>query len=87
MFHKNCTPRYIYQYNKANFEQINYLLGCADLDNVVDECEDIEISWIRWKRIVLNIIDSCIPKIKLKTKTSPWIDAEVLQYSKLKNTQ
>ena len=49
------------------------MLDELDLESIIDE-NDIELSWTRWKKAFLSIMDKCIPKAKLPNRINlPWL--------------
>jgi hypothetical protein len=80
-------PRFVYQFKDTNFDQLNYLLYNANLEEIVNECTDVNKAWYSWKRKVVEILDKNVKKVKLKgTKNSPWLDGEIIHMSNLKSS-
>ena len=68
--------RKIYNFKRANWDQLNRDIGCIDWHQTVDGLEP-EIAWKRFKDIFFVLINRSIPKISLNGNfTSPWFDAE-----------
>ena len=81
--HKSA-PRQVYNYKKANFTELNELLGyvpwnCAFLEDDVDGCAD------KVKDLLLAAADMCVPLFTVKRRTNPpWINKDLLRLIKKK---
>ncbi|XP_068713176.1 uncharacterized protein [Montipora foliosa] len=79
--------RYVYKFKGADLELLKNDLKQSTIITESLSGSDVNNCWLKWKSAVLNIIDSHIPKIKLKNvNTPPWIDKEVLHLLKKKET-
>ena len=75
-------PRSVYNYRKGNFsalrESVKSLISDVQL-NETNEIVDINNVWYNWKSSLQSMIDQYIPKIQLKSKSSPpWISGEIM---------
>ena len=85
-FHK--TPRSVYNYKSAKWLELKRALLEANLQEIIQtRTHDISEACTSWTDCVLNLVNQFIPKVKLKCNDSPpWIDAEVINSSKKKET-
>lgn len=56
--------RSVYKFKEADLNQSSRIIECRD-------CSNVNTYWVKWKSAVLDIIDSHVPKIKLKDKNTP----------------
>ena len=79
--------RTVYNFKSTDFNALKAdILQSSDIKNSLYG-NDIDICWRNWKKALLMIIDSNVPKIKLReANTPPWIDKEVLHLLKKKET-
>ena len=77
--------RWLYNYKNANYDEINYRIEQADIMSKIHKPDqNVNSAWRIWSHQVHAIIDTYIPKKKIKHKTNPWIDGEVLHKIHLK---
>ena len=73
---KKSPERTIFNFKKANWDQLNADLWGVPWNSLIDRTEP-EIAWRSFKSILFNLVDKYIPKITLKGNfDSPWFDAE-----------
>ena len=73
---KKGPKKKVYNYNKANWKDLNYDLKHIDWDSCVG-ANDPHISWPIFKSILLNLCDKYIPKRNVKSEFQPpWYDSE-----------
>ena len=68
--------RKIYNFKKANWDQLNRDIESIDWHQTIDRMEP-EIAWKRFKDILFTLINRSIPKINVNGNfSSPWFDSE-----------
>jgi hypothetical protein len=74
----------IYNYNKANFSDLNNKL--SNTDWTAELCHDnIERNWTRFKNVLFDAVDSCIPKKLRRVNSEPaWMTKPILQQIRAK---
>ena len=73
---KKGPKKKVYNYNKANWKDLNYDLKHIDWDSFVG-ANDPHISWPIFEYILLNLCDKYIPKRNVKSEFQPpWYDSE-----------
>ena len=73
---KKGPKKKVYNYNKANWMDLNYDLKHIDWDSYVG-ANDPHISWPIFKAILLSLCDKYIPRRNVKSEfQSPWYDSE-----------
>ena len=73
---KKGPKKKVYNYNKANWKDLNYDLKHIGWDSYVG-ANDPHISWPIFKHILLNLCDKNIPKRSVKNLFQPpWYDSE-----------
>ena len=81
-FHIGFTPtiqRHIWQQRHAHFERANDLLCDLDFDEILDS-NDIQLSWIHFKTILLDIMEHCILSALLPNRRNlPWFNKVTIQ--------
>ncbi len=83
----NAPPRYVLNYNKANWIELKSAILNSNLITTISECADLNTCCSFWTDTITNLINKHIPKIKIKnSNTPPWIDGEVLNLSNHKET-
>ena len=82
------APRIVYNFKAADDKLRSDIVNCEYLTNsVTDNSNDVDTCWRQWKTNLLRLIDSHIPKIKIRdANTPPWIDKEVRHLLKKKET-
>lgn len=86
---KQCHPtRRVFLFKHANWDEINYHLNNSDLSDIIlNNINNPNIAWLKWKGRVLDVINKYIPSKIFKIKNSaPWIDSEIITLSKKKET-
>ena len=75
--HNNIKVRSLKNYNKDDFQQS--LLN-ADWSSVLI-CDNVSEAWNNFKLVFLSVIDSIAPvrEIRVKQRTEPWINSDILQ--------
>ncbi|CAB3987788.1 RNA-directed DNA polymerase from mobile element jockey, partial [Paramuricea clavata] len=72
-------PRSVYNYRKGNFSTLREYVKSLTSDVQLNEIVDINNVWYNWKSSLQSMIDQYIPKIQLKSKSSPpWISGEII---------
>ncbi len=73
---KKFPKRKIYNFKRANWDQLNRDLRGIPWNDVIDRTEP-EIAWLNFKSIIFNFVNKHIPKITIKCDfDSPWFDSE-----------
>ena len=68
--------RKIYNFKRANWDQLNRDIGNIDWHQTIDSMEP-EIAWKRFKDILFTLINRHIPRINVKGNfSSPWFDSD-----------
>ncbi|CAB3997618.1 Hypothetical predicted protein [Paramuricea clavata] len=76
-------PRSVYNYRKGNFSALRESVKSLTSDVQINEIVDINNVWYNWKSSLQSMIDQYIPKIQLKSKSSPpWISGEIIHLRK-----
>ncbi len=82
--HKN--KRTIYNFSKANWDDLNNDLKKVDWDSGLGNCIDINNAWVMFKTILLALCDKHIKKLKVSSRGQPpWMDSDIHKIS-LKKT-
>jgi hypothetical protein len=83
-------PRDVYNWKKANYEGMERDLVQIGLDGIIGNgiLQNVTVNelWKTWQTQIKFIIDKYVPKVRIKHSTAPWVDAEVIHYSNMKNT-
>ena len=68
-----------YNFSEVNFDQIEYLLSCLDLESVCNG-NDIDLIWQQWKDKVFTVINNVVPKYEIKPggRNKPWINYDII---------
>ena len=83
---KHKLRRTVYNFKKANFDELRSCLADANLDQTLLD-SNINTNWSKWLSTVTRCVDTIIPKVAVKNSTSPpWIDSEILHLSNKKET-
>jgi exonuclease III len=83
----HSPSRTIYNYKRANFNQLRQDISTSNLtENIA--CEElIDNKITAWTTTLVNLINKCIPKITLKKDhTAPWIDLDVIKLLRKKDS-
>ena len=73
---RKTRPKKIYNYNKANWKDLNYDLKKIDWHSLI-ESTDPHIAWPIFKSILKTLCDQHIPKGNTRNKFQPsWYDSE-----------
>ena len=73
---KKSPKRKIYNFKRANWDQLNDNLRGVPWNLLIDRTEP-ELAWRSFKSTLFNLVNKYIPKITLKGNfDSPWFDAE-----------
>ena len=76
---KKLLKRKIYNFKKANWDQLNDDLVRVPWSGLIDRT-DPEIAWSNFKTVLFMLVDKHIPKITIKNDFSaPWFDAECFE--------
>ena len=79
------TRRSIWRYSHADFEMACCLLDDLNTENIFDS-SSIEISWARWKKAFMDIMERCIPKAEIPDrKNLPWLTTEIVKMMRKRN--
>ena len=74
---KASSPKFIYNYKKANYYELQLYLDSTDFSNCFDS-GDLKVTWNSIKDIIYTAIDLFIPKTKLKCHPSPkWYNSSI----------
>ena len=85
LHHNACEPipRTVFNYKRADIDQLNVLLSQVSLD--VDNCDEIDNLWSECNEQVMSAIEQCVPKFTVKSsRDPPWFDAECRKLTKQK---
>ena len=78
------ASRGIYNFKRANWEQLNSDLSRVDWLFLLDS-KEIEIGWNIFKGKFLHLCDKHIPKVKIRESFKPpWFDSDVFRLNKKK---
>ncbi len=85
---KPRVPRKVFNYKKANWARFKQDIVSSDLNTLVeDDTLDLDSICQSWSDKILNLAKLHIPVIRIKISSSPpWVDEEVLNLSKRKET-
>ena len=76
---KKFTKRKIYNFKRANWDQLNRDLGQVPWNALTDRT-DPETAWSNFKVVLFALVDKHIPKITTKCNFSPpWFDSECFE--------
>ena len=71
-------PRTVYNFKRSNFVKLRGLISNGWLYNDVCTSSDINEAWLKWNERITDMVNSCIPRVKIKnSSTPPWIDGDV----------
>ena len=71
--------RQIYNFKRANWDQLNRDIGSIDWHETIDGMEP-ELAWKRFKDLLFVLINRSIPRINLNGNfTLPWFDSECFE--------
>ena len=62
--HVRQTRRYIWRYSHADLKTACCLLDGLNTESIFD-ISSIEVSWFRWKKAFVDIMERCIPKAEI----------------------
>jgi hypothetical protein len=81
------TVHSVYNFKAADLDSLkSEIQGSASINDCVSGT-DIDVCWLKWKEKLLSIIDSHVPKVRIKdANTPPWIDKDVIHLLKKKET-
>ncbi len=78
-------PRFVFNYKRADWEGLKAGILNSDLSNIIDSGDDIDQICTSWTDTLTRLIKQYIPIIKIKkNNTPPWIDGDILKFSKKK---
>ena len=74
--HNTITIRSLKNYSSVEFLD---KLRNTNWTNITN-CNDVNIAWLRFKEIFVNILDEIAPfkQVRIKTRTEPWMSSEIL---------
>ncbi|CAB4036572.1 Hypothetical predicted protein, partial [Paramuricea clavata] len=79
--------RYVYDYQKGDFEGLRSNLQNIDFSNIVESNTDVNRAWLEWKERYIAVVRTFIPLRKIKGKRSPpWITGHILYMIRKKET-
>ncbi|CAB3980151.1 Hypothetical predicted protein [Paramuricea clavata] len=79
-------PRTVYNFKNVDFVAMKHSLAQTQLSDIIDEHSTIEVAYNDWINKLMEIIDSYIPKTKLRDiNTPPWINGPVMHLVRKKN--
>jgi len=68
--------RVIWQYAHADWERACELLDAVNWNALYSD--NINIFWVRWRKVFLGIMEQCIPKLRIhKQRNLPWLSASI----------
>ena len=68
--------RVIWQYAHADWDRARELLDAVNWDALYSD--NINIFWMRWHKVFLNIMEQCIPKLLItKGRNLPWMSVSI----------
>ena len=75
--HNTITIRSLKNYSSVEFLD---KLRNTNWTNITN-CNDVNIAWLRFKEIFVNILDEIAPfkQVRIKTRTEPWMSSEILE--------
>ena len=77
--------RQVWRYKHADFIKANDI-SCDIVTSDILDPTDIQISWSRFKRIFLEVMEECIPRSVLPDrKNLPWMSKEIVQLIRKRN--
>jgi len=77
------TPRLVYNFQRGDMQALKHDLNNTNL--IRGDYNDINTMWNRFRQKLLQLVNTHIPRVTIKNKSSPpWIDAEVIETSRLK---
>ena len=85
---KQSSERVVYNYAKGDFVGLfNSLRNTPLVDIVLNESNNVNLAWAKWKDAFLVAVDHFIPKTKLKRSfTPPYITKDLLHAIKMKES-
>ena len=73
-----CSKRRIYNYSKANWDDLNNDLKHIKWDHIITESTSTQRSWDIFKNVLFRLCDKHIPKITIKPNLQPpWFDSDI----------
>ena len=85
--HVKAERRTVYNFKKADFNEIRAKLVSANLCSIVTNSNGVNEAWTNWLQAVQNIIEECVPKVVLNDSHKvPWFDAEIRNLRNKKKT-
>ena len=83
--HVHQTRRFIWRYSHADFETACCLLDDLNTESILDS-SSIEVSWSRWKKAFMDIMERCIPKAEIpERKNLPWLTTAIVKLMRKRN--
>ena len=70
----NAPPRYVPNYNRANWADLKSDILNSNLISFIQECADVNLCCSHWTNTLTKFIDKHIPKIKIKNSNTPPLD-------------
>ena len=69
--------RYVYNYEKAEWDLFKSKIKDAPLSSLVDNAVDIDGAWNEWLAKIEQFMSATIPKVRFKSnKATPWFDSD-----------
>ena len=79
-------PRKIWRYNQANYELANSMLADIDWEHVLQQSDDVNELWRKWKDTFMSVMQQCIPQTTLPDKRNlPWLNRELTKHMRARN--
>ncbi len=76
------SKRTIYNFSKANWDDLNNDLKRVDWDSGLYSCIDINNAWVIFKTILMALCDKHIKKLKVSSRGQPpWMDSDIHKIS------
>ena len=76
--------RTVWHYSHADWDQACERIEAFDWDNIITE--DINSSWDGWHAAFLNIMEKCIPRKALHSKSNlPWLNKQIKSAMRKRN--
>ena len=79
--------RWVYDYKRADLNDLCSALFDADLMNVILNADNVDEMWSLWFGAITSVIDHCVPKFVVRNSNEPpWFDAEMRHLMNCKKT-
>ena len=75
----------VWCYKRADFVTANNMLFDIEWEQLLDH-DDINLSWNNWKSTFMKIMSLCIPRVKRRSLSLPWVSKSILDEIKKRNS-